>query len=167
MLGSLTGIRLPVLVGWFSEQTLADLIRRQTSMLDDIFGVGNYSIDATEDGDCIVRSQTIEAQFDYGSRERRIFLTIKALAVPTHISERHPIETWVSFLDKELPLTTSGPLSDHQIIEVLGFLEQLVKGIFADAETARNAAYYAWGYNSAYNDWASRSGCWREGPLDT
>ena len=39
----------------------------------------------------------------------------------------------------------------------------LVKvNIFDDETKARDAAYFADGYNRAYNDWASGRGSWRE-----
>ncbi|HEX6375589.1 MAG TPA: hypothetical protein VFZ91_07695 [Allosphingosinicella sp.] len=149
-------------MGLFSQPSLADLLKRQASRLDTIFGSGTYRIESASEVACTVRTSAVEVEFAYDWRDQWIAPSLRALQVPDEISIPHPVELWMRFNGSDTPLPRKCTLDEQQVIDALELVAEAVRIIFSDPETVRDAAFFAWGYNTAYNDWASRRGSWTE-----
>jgi hypothetical protein len=149
-------------MGWLSKPRLAELLQRQESLLDEIFGKSVYQIEDSDEQFCVLRTEAVEIEFAYDWRDQWLASSIKPLNVPPAVAETNIIETWVRFQDKEVALRRKSQLDDRQVIDELKLVRQVMTDIFTDPQTARDAAYFAWGYTIAYNDWASGRGSWTE-----
>jgi hypothetical protein len=149
-------------MGLFSKPSLVDLLKRQASRLDSIFGSGTYRIEGASDVTCTVRTSAVEVRFAYDWRDQWIASWLTALHVPDEISIPHPVELWLRFKGLDTPLPRKSALDEQQVTDALELVAEAVKDIFSDPETARDSAFFAWGYSIAYNDWASGRGSWTE-----
>jgi hypothetical protein len=145
-----------------SQRPLVDLVKLQASRLDAIFGAGTYRIESSNDVVCTVRTSAVEAEFGYDWRDRWVSSSLTALQVPDEISIPHSAELWLRFKGIDAPVPRTSGLDEQQVIDALELVAQAVRTVFSDPATVRDAAFFAWGYNIAYNDWASRRGSWTE-----
>ena len=149
-------------MGMVSQPSLLDLLNRQAGRLDALFGSGTYRIESANEVACTIRTSAVEVELAYDWRDRWVAPSLRALQVPDEISIPHPVELWMRFVGADSPLPRKGALDEQRVINALERVEQAVRAIFSDPRTARDAAFFAWGYNTAYNDWASRRGSWTE-----
>lgn len=138
---------------------IANLLEGLSTQLDALFGQGGWEI-ADEDPElCVVRTSAFEIGFAYHWREQQVDASIRPLRVPPDVSLSQSAELWLQ--SRELR-RESGPLNDRQVADELTLVRRVIQEIFADDQATRDAAFFAAGYNRAYNDWASRKGSWTE-----
>ena len=149
---------------------VASLLERERPLLDEIFGVGQYDIEDEHPDDAIVRSWefTIEIGYDR-NRNRSLGIAVILHGMPDRLSvQQNGLETWARFLGEDYPelprdsqgIVTTSP--EQQLRDELKLFARYKREIFSDPQTKRDAAFFADGYNRAYNDWASRKGSWSE-----
>ena len=159
-------ISLPSM-GWVSSDRIAALVERDRGLLDQAFGLGQYQIEDANGDEAIVRSAELEIRFAYDrNRARDVGAYVTLLGLPEATSYQHPVDTWARFLGEEmpdLPRDSSGIITvppDEQVRSSLQWIARFAQEILSDPQKMRDAAYFAHGYNTAYNDWASRKGSW-------
>lgn len=151
---------------------VATLVERERPLLDEIFGAGQYEIDGIGRDSAVIRSAEFKLDVGYDrNRLRDLWIMVMLLGLPERLSihvKVHPLHTWARFLDEEYPPTpkdadgfvTIPP--GQQLRSQLEMFARYKREIFSDPQTKRDAAFFAAGYNRAYNDWASRKGSWSE-----
>jgi hypothetical protein len=156
-------------MGGLSSDRIAAFLERDRTLLDQIFGIGQYEIQDIDRDIATVRSADLEINFVYDRyRMRDVGTYITLLAVPEEVSFQHPLDTWARFVGEDTPRlarNASGSITvapEEQVRNDLKRVARLVQKIFSDPQRRRDAAYFAGGYNKAYNDWASGNGSWSE-----
>ncbi len=150
-----------------SSDRIAAYVNRERAVLDQTFGPGQYEIEDIDRDEAKVRSVAFEVQLVYDrNRARDVGTYITLFGVPEELSVQNPLDTWASFLGEEIPLLPrngSGIITvppDEQVRNDLKWVARFAREIFSDPQTKRDAAYFALGYDKAYNDWASGKGSW-------
>jgi len=158
-------------MSWLSSDRIAAFLDRERALLDETFGAQQYEIEDTDRDEATIRSPGLEVKLAYDrNRARDVGTYITLLGLPDELSIQHPLDTWAAFLGEEIPLLPrngSGIIvvpPDEQVRNDLKWIARFVQEIFSDPQRKRDAAYFARGYNRAYNDWASGKGSW--GGLD-
>jgi hypothetical protein len=154
---------------------VATLVERERPLLDEIFGAGQYQIEDADRDSAVIRSAEFKLDIGYDRNRRRdLWVMVTLLGLPERLSihvKVHPLDTWASFLGEEYPtlaldvdargiiMTPPGEQLRHE----LETFARYKRVIFSDPQTKRDAAFFAAGYNKAYNDMCSRKGAWSEG----
>ena len=146
------------------------LLERERPLLDEIFGTGQYHIEDETPDDAIVRSPEFTITIGYDrNRDRSLYISVILPGMPHRLSvQDNGLETWARFLGEDYPgvardargVVTASP--EQQLRDELNLFARYKREIFSDPQTKRDAAFFADGYNTAYNDWASREGSWSE-----
>lgn len=145
-------------MGWFDE-SVAIALNRQDDALKDIFG-SEYSIHEIDADRAIVRSKNLEWRVWFDRRRNRSFGSELNLGVGESWEYGVPLERLARFLGENGP--TAVPRNASGIVELtigeqielqFKLLRRLT--VLADPQLARDAAYFARGYNRAYTDYAS------------
>jgi len=149
-------------MGLFSEPRLSELLEREQTSLDEIFGEGAYQIESSDSDCATVRSARLK--WSLGRDPRDGLIVSELLAVPGEPWEEQAItEVWARFLDEEIPPVpryASGHVklsAGEQIKRELGWVHRLTRAIFSDPQKARDAAFFVQGYQRAYDDYCSGS----------
>src|SRR3954451_16247304 len=150
-----------------STDRIGDLLRERRAQLDVILGAGQYRIEEIDSDIVLVHASSFELEVVFDRRRmREVTAFIELRDVPDELAIRMPVDLWMRFLGQQaapLAKDESGmiPLPpDEQIDAALKWVALLSGAVFASPEKTRDAAYFARGYHTAYNDWASRSGSW-------
>lgn len=152
-----------------SSDRLAAFVSRERALLDQLFGAGHYEVEDIDRDETVIRCNALEVKLAYDRyRVRDVGTYITLFGVPEKLSFQHPLDTWARFLGEDIPLlprNSSGIITvppDEQVRNDLYWVARFVREIFADPQSKRDAAFFAAGYNKAYNDWASGNGSWAD-----
>lgn len=155
---------------WSSSDLITTIVERERPLLDEIFGAGQYEIEDTGPDSATIRSSEFRVRVGYArNRDRDLRIDVMLLGLPEPVSVRvHPLQTWARYLDEDYPLpprdaqgfVTIPP--DEQLRNELNLFARYKRELFSDPQTKRDAAFFAAGYNRAYNDMYSRKGAWSE-----
>ena len=153
---------------------VATLVERERPLLDEIFGAGQYEIEDAGRDSAVIRSAEFNLEIGYDrNRDRHLGLRVRLLGLPEGLSihmKVHPLYTWARFLGEEYPtlaldvdargiiMTPPGEQLRHE----LEIFARYKRELFSDPQTKRDAAFFAAGYNRAYNDMCSGKGAWSE-----
>jgi len=137
-----------------SDMRLSELLRRQTSLLEDLFKGEPYEIADTAPETCELRTSWIEVALTYSRRDQWVDAQLKPLLVPDDISEAYPDHSWLTFCGIEVEASRKSGLDDQQVIDALNLIRPVV-ALFKDGQAARDAVWFVRGYGHAYTDWAS------------
>jgi hypothetical protein len=140
--------------------SLADLVRAQAQLLDEMFGNGDYGIDASEEDLVRIRTEWMELSLVYDLRDQWVCSSVKPLRVPDTMSEDEPIDTLLRFLNIDADVRRKSALDEQQVVDELiraGPLARLLK----DGSRSRDAINFVSGYSAAYTDY--HSGKWSSG----
>ena len=153
----------------WSPERVADVLERESNLLGHVFGPGNFRIEEADPDVAIVHSQLVRCDFAYErDRDRQLTTMLTPIGVPEEVALPHPLDTWNGLVGLEIsasPRDSAGRVKatlQEQMVSELRVLGRVVHKLFSDPARTRDAAYFAAGYNQAYNDWASRKGSWTE-----
>lgn len=154
-------------MGRLSSNHIAELVGSERTLLDQTFGVGEYEIDDVDLDEAIIRTAALKVKLVYDRhRSSDVGTYISLFGVPDELAVEHPIDIWARFVGEDIPLlprNRAGIISippDEQIRNDLQRVAHLLREVFTDPQRKRDAAHFASGYNTAYNDWASGKGSW-------
>ncbi len=139
------------------DPRLADLVRRQIPLLDDLFGVGGYEVVDTSAEACELQASWVDIALSYDWRDQWVGAMLKPLLVPPDIADTYPDYSWLKFCGIEAGELRKGALDQQQVSEALTLIRPIVE-LFRDEQRARDALWFVRGYSEAYTDW--RSGSW-------
>jgi hypothetical protein len=150
-----------------SPDRLASLLRCEQTLLGEIFGTDNFNVDDLHPDEAVVRCAAFELEFAYDrTRWRDVTTFVTLLGVPEELSLKTPLDVWARFNGKEPPRPATNAEgivtlpADEQLRSGLEWVAQFVREVLSDPRRKRDAAYFAYGYHKAYNDWASGRGSW-------
>lgn len=138
---------------------LTRMLEEASQSLDQIFGTGSYWIEWTGDVSAVLHTQLADFQFTDDPRD---FVSASIISVPDVPVVQSPLDSWMSFLDRDLSPQSRKASYREQMQAELEAIAILVEQILLHPATARDAAWFVQGYNRAYNHWASRKGSWTE-----
>ena len=133
---------------------LAEIVRRQSALLDDLFGKDAYAIDETDPEECRVRTSWVEVQLICNWRDQCIDVALEPLKAPLEIRESHSAWLWFRFLDMDVASSHNCALDDHQVISELRRIRPIL-ALLRDERRTTEALWFLRGYNSAYTDWST------------
>jgi hypothetical protein len=146
------------MMSWLDESVAAAL-KRQDETLSEIFGDG-YSIESLDTDRAVVSSRNFEWRIWYDRRRDRSVGSELNLGVGEPWQYEASLQTlWQFFGEEEpahLPRDASGIVKlslDDQVLHELELLRRVAT--VADPALARDASFFARGYNQAYTDYAS------------
>lgn len=125
---------------------IRDLILKNGPLLDQLFGAGQFKVNAVNDDCCEIVTHTAQIHVAYDSRRMTTDSQLRALQVPQELSESMPAEWWLRFLDQDGPLRRHGPLDESQVAQELHLISDIVQSALSDLRTARDAACFLKGY---------------------
>jgi hypothetical protein len=137
-----------------SEPRLADVVRRHSSLLDELFGDGSYDVVEVGPEACELRTDWVEVALAYDWRDQWVSAELKPLKVPDDLSDSYPDHSWLRFCGIEVNAPRKSALDDQQVIDGLNVIRPIVE-LFKDSRLARDALWFVRGYSHAYTDWAS------------
>jgi hypothetical protein len=137
-----------------SEPRLADVVRRQSSLLDEIFGEDAYAIVDAGLRACELRTGWVEVALAYDSRDQWVSAQLKPLTVPDDLSDYYPDHSWLMFCGIEVGASRKSAMDDQQVTDALSLIRPIVQ-LFKDSGLARDALWFVRGYSHAYTEWAS------------
>ena len=130
---------------------LADLVRRQSASLDDLFGVGAYTIVDTSAEACELRATWVDVALSYDWRDQWVGAMLKPLLVPLNVTEPYPDYLWLRFCDIEAGNPRKGELHQQQVSEALSLIMPIVD-LFRDERRATDALWFVRGYCQGYTE---------------
>ena len=133
---------------------LADILRANAPLLNEIFGNGGYRIDADEEDLVRVRAEWMELLLVYDFRDQFVSSSVKPLRVPDDMSEEHTSDTLLRFLDVDVGLRRKSALDEQQVTDELNLVRPLAQ-LLKDDCNSRDAVWFVNGYNAAYTDYCS------------
>lgn len=135
---------------------LADLVRHQSSLLDDLFGVDGYEIADTSAETCELQAGWVEVALSFDRRDLWVGAMLKPLLVSADISDTYSDYLWLKFCGIEAGTPRKGELDQQQVSEALSLIQPIIE-LFKDERRARDALWFVRGYGEAYTDWGSGS----------
>jgi hypothetical protein len=137
-----------------SETRLSQIVRRQSSLLEDLFDGDAYEIIDTAPDACELRTSWVAVELTYSWRDQWVDTQLKPLMLPDDISETYPGHSWLKSCGIEVGAARKSSLDDQQVIDALNLVRPIVS-LFKDGQAARDALWFVRGYSHAYTDWAS------------
>jgi hypothetical protein len=110
-----------------SETRLADVVRRQFALLDDLFAGGAYEIVDSAPLACDLRAEWVEVALAYDSRDAWVIAQLKPLTVPDNISDSYPDHSWLGFCGIDVGVRRKSALDDQQVIDELNLIRPIVE----------------------------------------
>ena len=136
------------------DPSLANLVRRQSSLLDGLFGRGSYEVVDVSAEACDLRASWADVALSYDWRDQWVYASLKPLLVPPDATDTYPDYLWLKFLDIEAEQFRKGELHERQISEALTRIRPVVE-LFRDEARSRDALWFVRGYCEAYTDRSS------------
>lgn len=133
---------------------LADMVRANAPLLNEMFGNGGYRIDADEANSVRVRTEWMELLLIYDFRDKFVSSSVKPLLVPDDMSEEHTSDTLLRFLRVDVGVRRKSALDEQQVRDELDLVSPLAQLLRDDCKS-RDAVWFVNGYNAAYTDYCS------------
>lgn len=137
-----------------SDLRLADLVRRQSVLLDEVFGPDTYEIADTTREACDLKTSWVEVSLSYDWRDRWVDAALKPLTVPADVADVCDDHVLLKFCGVEVGERRKSAMDDQQVVDALVLIRPIVE-LFKDNRSARDALWFVRGYSEAYTDWAS------------
>jgi hypothetical protein len=136
-----------------SELRIADVVRRQSSLLTELFGDAYDLVDAGPE-ECEMRTNWVKVSLAYDWRDQWVSADLKPLTVPDSLSDTYPDHCWLDFCGIDVGVPRKSGLDDQQVVDALRLIHPVIE-LFKDGRLARDALFFVRGYSHAYTDWAS------------
>lgn len=133
-------------------QRIAEQLRNEQPLLDELFGHGGYAIEAVDDHRCLLRSGWLEIAFAYDPRDRWMVSTVEPLTLPESLRDQIPSHLWPPFAGRPASFRGKGPLDAERVRAELRTIEEIVRAELAAPGTLRDWAFFTWGYNCCCTD---------------
>lgn len=133
---------------------LADILRANAPLLNEIFGDGGYRIEVDEEDLVRVRAEWMELLLVYDFRDQFVSSSVKPLRVPDDMSEECTSGTLLRFLDVDVGVRRKSALDEQQVADELNLVRPLAQLLKDDCKS-RDAVCFVNGYNAAYTDYCS------------
>jgi hypothetical protein len=134
------------------SERIAEHLRDEQPLLDDLFGAGGYTIEAVNEHCCLLRSDQIEIVFAYDPRDRWVCADIKPLTLPMNLREQISSHMWPPFAGRPASMQSKGPLDAERVRAELRLIEEIIRAERAAPGTLRDWAFFTSGYNRCYTD---------------
>lgn len=145
-------------MSWLGEN-VATSLKRQDQALREIFGDG-YSIEIIDDDRAVVSSKNVEWRIWYDRCRDRSVESELNLGAGEPWQYQVPLHILLQFFEEDKPVhfprDASGIVGlslEEQVLHELNLLRRVAA--VSDASLARDASFFARGYNRAYTDYAS------------
>jgi hypothetical protein len=130
---------------------LAEALRANAPLLNEIFGSGGYRIDADEEDLVRVRAEWMELLLVYDFRDQFVSSSVRPLLVHEDMSEEHTADTLLRFLNIDVGVRRRSALDEKQVADELNLIRPLAQ-LLKDVCKSRDAVWFVNGYNAAYTD---------------
>ena len=133
-------------------QRIAEHLRKERALLDDLFGPDSYSIEVPSQYRCLLRSDWVEVTFAYDPRDRWIDSAVEPLLLPDHLRDLIPSHLWPPFAGGTRSIESKGPLEAERVKAELRLVERILRAEIEAPGTLRDWAFFTRGYSYCYTD---------------
>lgn len=133
-------------------QRIAEHLREERGLLDDLFGPDSYSIDVPGPQHCVVRSDWVEVTFTYDPRDRWVDSAIEPLFLPERLRDLIPTHLWPPFSGGTRSMQSKGSLDAETVRAELRLVQQILRAELDAPGTLRDWAFFTRGYSYCYTD---------------
>jgi hypothetical protein len=139
-----------------SGPRLADIVRQQSLLLEDLLAGAAFEIVDEDPEVCTLRTSWVEVVLAYDWRDQWVTALLKPLTVPDDMTDSYPDHLWLKFCGIETGEHRKSALDERQVIDAFNLIRPIVE-LFKGDRAARDALWFVRGYSHAYTDWASGS----------